>query len=293
MRNNILPSTTLRRLKAEIPHGDSLLGDNRKLRPMVTISFDDGYDSDYNIVFPIFQELGIRGTFFAIGNSGFSEQPGRTTAEQYKEMNQLGQEIGCHSASHIPFFLEDSSVIYEDLADSIQTLENEIGTKILTHAYPYGGGDILSGQATNEDARRLHVVASGLYEAARGTSKFTTTYPYGGKDVNHIFYRETYLTPYGAPDTFNIPCHLADGTSNWVYLMIDYLLELEEPAWYNLAFHRVYPDGAPDKPDDRLFRADFLSAIQYIADKRDQGLLDIVPFYEGARRIKGGNSKML
>lgn len=278
----------VKKVKDSIPHSNYLVGDNRKLRPMVTISFDDGYKSDYTVVFPIFKELGLRGTFFALPvNNG-------VTYAEMAEMAKAGQEIATHGDAHIPYNVQtDRETIYQDMLAGKNRIETATGKEVLTIAYPFGGGDTTTGIGTPENANRTHSVASGLFEAGRGTLRHTITHPYGGVDENHKFYRETFLVPYGTSDLFNIPCHLADGTSSWVYLMIDYLLELEEPAWYNVAFHRIYEDGDTSKPSNRLYKSQFKAIMEYIALKNEQKLLDVVPFYEGARRITGGRSQII
>src|SRR5690625_4345576 len=94
-------------------------------RPMITFSFDDGYDSDYNIVFPVFKEYGIRGTFFVIGNEDRMGNPGIASAAQLKEMAQAGQEIACHGHGHLSYANEqDNEVIYNDMVLSKKTIEN-------------------------------------------------------------------------------------------------------------------------------------------------------------------------
>ena len=284
MYNNLKMSTIINKIESNLS-GSS---DNKNLRPLVTISFDDGYASDYNVVFPIFQELGLRGTFYAL------PVPNGATDEHMAEMAQAGQEIATHGGAHIPYNIQpDVATIYNDMLAGKKRIENATNKEVLTMAYPFGGGDSGTGTGTIENALITQNVAGGLFEAARGTRQFTTTHAYGGKDVNHKFYRETYFTPYGTPDLFNIPCHLADGTPDWVITLIDYLLELDEPAWYNVAFHRIYTDGDSTKPSNRLYESEFRTVIEYIADKKKQKLLDVVPFYEGARRITGARSNML
>lgn len=256
---------------------------------MVTISFDDGYKSDYTIVFPIFKELGLRGTFYPLPVNG-----GVTNSEML-EMSRAGQELATHGDAHIAYNVTtDRSVAYQDMLTGKRRIETAIGKDVLTIAYPYGGGDENVGLGTEADARRTRSVASGLFEAGRGTRAHTKINSfYGGKDENHLFMRSTYLTPYGSKDLFNVPCHLADGSVEWVYILIDYLLELEEPAWYNFAFHRIYEDGDSSKPANRLYKTEFKAIMEYVSSKRDAGLLDVIPFYEGARRINNARSQMI
>lgn len=265
---------------------DSITEDATSSRRMLTISFDDGYDSDYNVVFPIFKELGVRGTFFVIGNEANYSDPKYATASQLKEMAQQGQEIACHSHTHPPYFNEpDNSVIYNDMVLSKKTIENAIGRQVLTHAYPYGGSDDAISPTTVADAVRVKGIAAGIYESARGTGKFTKSSPYPSPYVR--------LTLYGEGDLHNVACTLLDGNFQRGIDLINHLAYTSEPYWLNIAYHRVYPDGATDKPDTRLFSSQLKEIVQHAVNFRDQGMIDIVPFYEGARRIKTAKSQHL
>ena len=265
-------------------------GDNRHLRPMVTFSFDDGYDSDYNIVFPIFKELGFRGTFFVLGSEDRLSSPGMTSGSQYKEMADSGQEIGCHGQAHLSYFSEpDNNVIREDMLASKKVLEGHIKRPVLTHAYPFGGDSGASGDnpATLADALRVQNIAGGIYEAARGTTIHVAEVPYDNPMDR--------LMLYGDKNIYNVPCRLSDSgwNKNQIINIVDNMVTMEEPAWQNFAFHRIYADGDPSKPDNRMYESEFRAIMEHVAELKEQKLIDVVPFYEGARRIRTGISTKL
>ena len=63
------------------------------------ITFDDGHDSDYDIVFPSLLDHNLSATFFIItdriGDKGYLNW------HQISEMQRYGMNIGSHSKSHI------------------------------------------------------------------------------------------------------------------------------------------------------------------------------------------------
>lgn len=272
MSNNL----TLQGLIKKLPVSNA----NSKNRHMITISFDDGYETDYSIVFPIFKELGFRGTFFQL--------PSDITSEQMREMSDAGQEIATHGLNHIPYLVSDSETVTNDMLGGKKKIEDIIGKPVLTIAYPYGGGDAATGMGTAEDMVRVKNIASGIYESARGTIAYTNTYNHGNSSFS-----KQYTTPYGAPDGFNVPCHLADQYYEVIKTLVDDLLTIQEGGWLNVAFHRIYKDDDTTKPANRLNETTFRSIVSYIADKQKAGLLDVVPFYEGARRIKTARSSLI
>lgn len=252
---------------------------------MVTISFDDGYASDYDIVFPILQEYGIRGTFFVLGDEDRFNTEGLTTASQLKEMAESGQEIASHGKDHLAYFIEqDNNVIYNDMVESKKVLENAIGRPVLTIAYPYGGGDQNVGTGTIEDAERVQNIAGAIYESARGTATHIKRAPF---DTPYYL-----ATLYGDKNTYNVPCFLSDGSPSTARALVNRLMEADEPYWVNIAFHKIYRDGE-DKPSNRINETTFRNEMRYISNMKKAKLIDVVPFYEGARRIKTGSSYLL
>ncbi len=104
----------------------------------VVLTFDDGNIDIYQYAFPIMQEMGFVGTFYIVGNRLQSRF--FVDVDQLKEMINAGWEIGDHSMSHIDLTLDQSTVGWE-VASSRSVLEEALGVKINTFAYPYGKTD--------------------------------------------------------------------------------------------------------------------------------------------------------
>ena len=71
--------------------------DSDKFLYMVT--FDDGYVSDYTIVFPLMESLGIRATFFI--NTSNIGKPGFLNWSMVTEMQKKGNVFGSHGHNHL------------------------------------------------------------------------------------------------------------------------------------------------------------------------------------------------
>ncbi|ACO47452.2 putative polysaccharide deacetylase, precursor (plasmid) [Deinococcus deserti VCD115] len=65
---------------------------------VAVIQFDDGFESVYQLAFPVLRELGVPGTAYVIWSR--LNQPGSMTTAQLAELRAAGWEIGNHSHSH-------------------------------------------------------------------------------------------------------------------------------------------------------------------------------------------------
>jgi peptidoglycan/xylan/chitin deacetylase (PgdA/CDA1 family) len=100
------------------------------------LTFDDGAASDYEIVFPILRELGMRATFFVVPT--LVETPGYCTWTQLREMVAAGMEIGSHSLTH-PFVDRlDRAGLIREFGESKRILEERLGIAVRSASLPRG-----------------------------------------------------------------------------------------------------------------------------------------------------------
>ena len=100
------------------------------------LTFDDGFSSDYEIVFPILQQSDLKATFFLITNR--IGQPGYLTWSQIKEMSKYGMCFGSHSLSHRPLIELTQLEVRKEMEDSKQYIEQNIGKLVNAFSFPYG-----------------------------------------------------------------------------------------------------------------------------------------------------------
>jgi len=129
----------------------------------VVITIDDGYVSSYSVGWPILKKYGYPFTMYVYLK--YINMGGKSiTWSQLEEMRDAGVDIGCHTVSHQDLRRKPSSagaMTYEEwLADEIvrskQVLEDKLGIRVDTIAYPFG---------LHNDKIHAAVKAAG-YEAA-------------------------------------------------------------------------------------------------------------------------------
>jgi peptidoglycan/xylan/chitin deacetylase (PgdA/CDA1 family) len=101
-----------------------------------TLSFDDGAASDYDVVFPILRELGLRATFFVVPT--LVETPGYVTWAQLREMVAAGMEIGSHSLTHPFVHTLDRAGLEREFGESKRLLEARLGLAVKSASLPRG-----------------------------------------------------------------------------------------------------------------------------------------------------------
>lgn len=128
-------------------------------RKVMAVTFDDAYQSVYELARPILSELEIPATVFVpTGYPGDGEPmawPGidrwlgtpwepelrRSSWDQLRELAAAGWEIGSHTKSHPRLTRLTDDELAGELAESRERCSTEIGTVCEALAYPYGDVD--------------------------------------------------------------------------------------------------------------------------------------------------------
>ena len=143
----------------------------------VLLTFDDGYESNYTLAFPILREYGAKAAISLITARIDAEKPGFLTWEQCREMAASGLvEFASHTNDlHISDEVmginrkdgeteeEYAARVFPDLETSIARIEDETGQDVTTFTYPLGDMEEWA-----EDFLRGHfaVTLSGIYGSA-------------------------------------------------------------------------------------------------------------------------------
>lgn len=131
----------------------------RTSRPLVCVTFDDGYRDNYVHAAPILERHGIAAAFFVSTGMIGTEKPfphdirrgnGRLPAmdwEQLRSLHSRGFTLGSHSVNHIDCAAESEDVVAAELAQSMADLRRELSIDgDLVFAYPYGGREHMTPQ---------------------------------------------------------------------------------------------------------------------------------------------------
>ncbi|SCB77429.1 Polysaccharide deacetylase [Pseudarthrobacter enclensis] len=107
-------------------------------RPMVSITFDDGWQSVYDRALPLLDRHGFRSTQYV--NASSIETPNFMTAAEVQQLHQAGHEIAAHSYEHVDL----TSIGTDRLDDQVRRSSEALaaaGLDTRDLAPPYGRTD--------------------------------------------------------------------------------------------------------------------------------------------------------
>jgi peptidoglycan/xylan/chitin deacetylase (PgdA/CDA1 family) len=124
---------------------------------LVTISFDDAWQSQYTNALPVLEAAGIKATFYITAEPLQKGWDDFMTADETKAVSAKGHEIGSHTVTHPHLPKTATAGAERELAESKAYLEGLTGTSVTTFAYPYG----------ETDARMKPLIEKAGYASAR------------------------------------------------------------------------------------------------------------------------------
>ena len=106
-------------------------------RPLVTLTFDDGWQNTFANGVPLLQKYGFTSTQFIITDA--INQPGYDTVANLSTMATGGNEIASHTVTHDDMTQETNSQLNGELSNSKTQLQTWLpGVPITDFAYPFG-----------------------------------------------------------------------------------------------------------------------------------------------------------
>lgn len=144
----------LRVILEKLRNGESLGGE-------LAITFDDGYQDNFELAAPVLKGRNLPATFFVttrfIGTEfvpwwDAKQNVSRPwmTWEQVRSLHQMGFEIGSHTMTHVDLGKASGEQALDELTNSRVELEQRLSAPIDLFAYPYGRPDNIT-----EGSRRL------------------------------------------------------------------------------------------------------------------------------------------
>ncbi len=104
--------------------------------PVITIAFDDGWESTYKYGLPVLDKLDFKATFYILSDS-FSDMQYMSVA-QVTSLKDQGHQIGSHTISHPNLSELSQTDLRYELMGSQRQLSAKFG-QIQDFASPYGG----------------------------------------------------------------------------------------------------------------------------------------------------------
>ena len=133
-------------------------------RPVI-ISVDDGYVDDVTKILPALERFHMVGTFFVI--TGRMTEPGFLTADQIRQLDRAGMDVGDHTAHHVDLRLLTASQLRMEIAGSRRVLERALGHPVYFFAYPFGAyNDAVLGELKLAGFTMAYTTGAGTSESS-------------------------------------------------------------------------------------------------------------------------------
>jgi peptidoglycan/xylan/chitin deacetylase (PgdA/CDA1 family) len=115
----------------------------------VILTFDDGYEDNHRVAYPLLQSYGMKAVIFMVAggigrtNSWDEDEPQVLLMNdaQLRELADAGHEIGSHTMTHPHLARIPREEVERELRNSKSRIEHAINRNVGVLAYPYGGVD--------------------------------------------------------------------------------------------------------------------------------------------------------
>lgn len=200
--------------------------------PLVSITFDDGWESVYTTGFPVLNQYGFHSTQYIITDT--LAYPGYMSVAQLKAMQSTGTEIASHTISHADLTTLSTKELAHELADSQKTLEQDFGGRIPDFTSPYGA----------YNAYTLSMISKYYHSQknAEGTVDVTTD-PLGSINVAGSF------------DPMNIVSFSVRDDTTLVDIQRMLVDTEQHDGWLVLTYHQIDTSGETFSVAPDMFRA--------------------------------------
>jgi peptidoglycan/xylan/chitin deacetylase (PgdA/CDA1 family) len=176
-------------------------GPTRWDKPMVSITFDDGWQSVYDRALPLLNEHGFRSTQYV--NASSIETPNFMTAAEVQQMHEAGHEIAAHSYEHLDLTSIGTDRLDEQLRRSEEALATAgLGTNDL--APPFGRSD-----------PQVAWYASKYFDMMRGTDDGLNT----RQNLDPHDLKVLYVTDETTPETLSEALAETTRMNGWLILV--------------------------------------------------------------------------
>lgn len=176
-------------------------------RPVLLITFDDGYADNLWYALPVLKKLGIRPLIFLTANyigteSIFKryedkEKDRFLNWEEVKKMSAEGVVFGSHSLSHPHLPQIEDDRLQAEVSESKKTIEDKTGKDVDFFCYPYGDFDERVIEAVQKAGYKGAVVTPGVRKSIKRnayTLSRTGVYGHNGFLTFRIKTWKDYLT---------------------------------------------------------------------------------------------------
>ncbi len=116
---------------------DSLLANQALPKKSTVITFDDGYEDNLTVAWPILKQYGFTGIVFIVVEE--MGTPGFLTWDQVRELHREGMLIGSHTLTHCYIPETDPKQLPGEILESKRVIEEQLQAPVRHLSYPIGG----------------------------------------------------------------------------------------------------------------------------------------------------------
>lgn len=106
--------------------------------PLISVTFDDGYETNYSVALPLLHKHGIRTTQYVL--SGTADDPTYLSWEQIGQFQKSGHELACHTETHADLTTLSETQLHKELGGCKRELTKRFGP-VDNFASPYGASN--------------------------------------------------------------------------------------------------------------------------------------------------------
>jgi len=129
-------------------------------RPLVSVTFDDGLESQFKDAIPVLDKYGIKATFFLA--SGLLDSQDHLTPSQVVKIVKDGHSLGSHGVNHIYLNNLSNEKLNYELKNSQELLSSKFNYPVIDFALPYGAYDEITLSGIEKYYRSNRTVEPGL-----------------------------------------------------------------------------------------------------------------------------------
>jgi peptidoglycan/xylan/chitin deacetylase (PgdA/CDA1 family) len=202
-------------------------------QPLITVTFDDGWESNYTDALPALQKFGIPTTQYVL--SGTSKDQSYMSFQQMVNAKKAGHDIECHTIDHADLTKLSVKDLTNELTTCQSVVQDRVGGSVADFASPYGASNATTISAIKK-VYRSHRNTNG--DISNGISEY---------DVNLK----------AGFDRYNIigVTIRRDTTNEQIQAAIDYTIA--HNGWLVLTYHQVDEGSSQFGLDDKLMNRQF------------------------------------
>ncbi len=216
---------------------------------MLTLTFDDGWATQYTNVRPEMNSRGLKGTYLVISQAVQQSYACCLNPAQVKQLQADGNEIGSHSVDHSDLATLTPAAVDAQLKDSKTYLESLLGTPVRSFGAPYGS-------YTQAVIQQIHAV-----------------YPIHRTGNPGLADTETLVD--------QLPSYVLTPTTAFAAAKSAIDQAIAQKKWAILTMHDIVNSGAAT--DIQMNKPDFIAILNYI---KSTGI-EVVTLAQGAAKLTG------